>query len=228
MLKVDQLQVSYGQAKVLHSVSLTVDANEMVFLVGRNGAGKTTLLKSIMGLLTPSSGQLRYAGQDITQTEPEELYKQGFRYVAQDKKVFSNLTVRENIEISAYGCGQSLEDAIEQAVEIYPKLRTMLNMKAGNLSGGQRQILLIGQALVGDPKMLLIDEPTQGLASVVINDIVRIFAELRGKLSVLTVEQNLALVQKLADKVYVMKEGRILKEITSKQEISSLEFFTEI
>ena len=143
MLKVDQLQVSYGQAKVLHSVSLTVDANEMVFLVGRNGAGKTTLLKSIMGLLTPSSGQLRYAGQDITQTEPEELYKQGFRYVAQDKKVFSNLTVRENIEISAYGCGQSLEDAIEQAVEIYPKLRTMLNMKAGNLSGGRGKYCLL-------------------------------------------------------------------------------------
>lgn len=228
MLQIDQLQVAYGQAKVLHSVSLAVDSNEMVFLVGRNGAGKTTLLKTIMGLLAPSGGKLYYSGREITNTEPEELYQQGFRYVAQDKRVFSNLTVRENIELSAYGCRQPLKDAIDQAIEIYPKLKTMLNLKAGNLSGGQRQILLIGQALVGNPKMLLIDEPTQGLAAVVINDVVRIFQQLRGRLSVLTVEQNLALVQRLADKVYVMKEGRIMKEITGKKEITSLEFYTEI
>jgi len=222
MFKVSKLDVAYGQAKVLHKVAIELQAGQMVFIIGRNGAGKTTLLKTIMGLLKPSSGTIIYEGVNITKASPEELYRKGFRYVAQDKRVFSHLTVRENIEIAAYGCREPLDAALETAIEVYPKLKDFLNVKAGQLSGGQRQILLVGQALIGHPNLLLIDEPTQGLASVVISEIVRILSKLRGNVAGIIVEQNLALMKQLADTVYVMKEGRVSRQIKEKSQITSL------
>ena len=228
MLKVNELDVAYGQAKVLHDVSIELQAGQMAFIIGRNGAGKTTLLKTIMGLLKPSSGTIVYEGVDITKSSPEELYRKGFRYVAQDKKVFSGLTVRENIEIAAYGCQEPLDLALETATAVYPKMKNFLNIMAGQLSGGQRQILLVGQALVGHPKLLLIDEPTQGLASVVIGEIEKILSELRGNVAGIIVEQNLTLMKQLADTVYVMKEGRVSRQIKEKSQITSLLFSSEI
>lgn len=228
MLKVSELNVAYGLAKVLHDVSIEFQAGQMVFIMGRNGAGKTTLLKTIMGLLKPLSGTIFYEGVDITKTSPEELYQKGFRYVAQDKRVFSDLTVRENIEIAAYGCREPLDAALETAIAVYPRMKDFLNVKAGQLSGGQRQILLVGQALVGHPKLLLIDEPTQGLASVVIGEIVRILSKLRGNVTGIIVEQNIALMQELADAVCVMKEGKVFRQINEKSQITSLLSLDEV
>jgi ABC-type branched-subunit amino acid transport system ATPase component len=220
MLEIKNLDVAYGFAKVLHGISLEIETGQMAFLIGRNGAGKTTLLKTIIGLLKPKKGSITYQGNEISNFSPEELYLMGLRYVAQEKKVFGNLTVRENIEIAAYASREPLDRALDKVMSIYPKLKDFLETKAGQLSGGQRQILLVGRALVGDPKLLLIDEPTQGLAAIVIEDIVKILSVLRDKVSAVIVEQNLAMVNLLADRVHILKEGKVAREIMDKSEIS--------
>lgn len=220
MLEVKDLDVAYGYAKALHDVSLTTETGQMAFMIGRNGAGKTTFLKTVVGLLKPLKGSIAYEGNEISGRPPEELYHEGIRYVAQEKKVFGNLTVKENIEIAAHTSREPLERAIEKVSDIYPQLEGFLNTKAGQLSGGQRQILLVGRALVGDPKLLLIDEPTQGLAAIVIEEVERILSGLRGKVSAVIVEQNLAMVNRLADRVYVLKEGKLVKEIIDTSEIA--------
>ena len=220
MLNISMLDVAYGHAKVLHDVSLTIEKGQMAFIIGRNGAGKTTLLKSIIGLLKPVKGSILYRGQEVSGLSPEKLTLQGIRYVAQEKKVFGNLTVRENIEIAAHASREPIDRALERVTGLYPKLGDFLNIKAGQLSGGQRQILLVGRALVGDPKLLLIDEPTQGLAAIVIEEIERILEGLKDRVSALIVEQNLAMVKRLADRIYILKEGKIAKEIVEQAEIS--------
>ena len=220
MLQVRHLDVAYGYAKVLHDVSLNIETGQTAFLIGRNGAGKTTLLKTIIGLLKPLKGSITYQGNEISSLSPEEHYLKGLRYVAQEKKVFSNLTVRENIEIAAYASGEPVDMALDKITSIYPKLKDFLRTKAGQLSGGQRQILLVGRALVGEPKLLLIDEPTQGLAAIVIEEIVSILSGLRDKVSAVIVEQNLAMVNRLADRIYILKEGKVAREIVERSEIS--------
>jgi ABC-type branched-subunit amino acid transport system ATPase component len=220
MLEIRNLDVAYGHAKVLHDVSLDIEKGEMVFFIGRNGAGKTTLLKTIIGLLKPQKGSIAYQGKEISGLSPEELYLKGLRYVAQEKKVFGNLTVRENIEIAAFASGEPMDIALDRVTSIYPKLKDFLKTKAGQLSGGQRQILLVGRSLVGDPKLLLIDEPTQGLAAIVIGEIEKILSGLKDKVSAVIVEQNLAMVNRLADRLYILKEGKVAREIISKSEIS--------
>jgi ABC-type branched-subunit amino acid transport system ATPase component len=220
MLEIRNLDVVYGYAKILHDVSLTLESGQMAFVIGRNGAGKTTLLRTIAGVLKPAGGSIEYQGQQVGGRRPEELAIRGIRYVAQEKKVFGNLTVRENIELAAHGVGEPLDQAIERVTMLYPKLSKFMETKAGQLSGGQRQILLVGRALVGDPRLLLIDEPTQGLATIVIDEICRILEELKGRVSALIVEQNLAMVKHLADCVYVIREGKISRKITERDEIS--------
>jgi len=220
MLEIRNLDVAYGHAKVLHDVSFRVETGQMAFFIGRNGAGKTTLLKTIMGLLPPQNGSITYQGKEIAGSSPEELFLQGVRYVGQEKKVFGNLTVRENIQIAAYASHEPMDQALEKVTAIYPKLKSFLKMKAGQLSGGQRQILLVGRALVGNPKLLLIDEPTQGLAAVVIEEIGKILSGLKDQVSAVIVEQNLAMVKYLADRVYILKEGKMAGEIVEKSEIS--------
>jgi ABC-type branched-subunit amino acid transport system ATPase component len=192
----------------------------MVFIAGRNGAGKTTLLKSIAGFLTPSTGSITFDDQVIMGRPAEKIALSGIRYVFQDKRVFSQLTVKENLEIAAYPVKVGISDAIQKVVSIYPKIEKFLNLRAGSLSGGQRQILLIGRALIGDPKLLLIDEPTEGLAAGTINDILNVLSTMKGKVSMLIVEQNLSVVGMLADKVYMMKEGKIVQEVTDKTQMN--------
>ena len=219
MLEVSGIHVAYGHAKVLHNVSLKLDRGEMVFIVGRNGAGKTTLLQTISGHLKPTAGRILYQGKEVHGQPPEKLARQGIRFVAQDKKVFSNLTVRGNIELASYATGEDLSRAIDQVTRLYPKFQEFLGRKAGGLSGGQREILLIGRALVGSPRLLLIDEPTEGLAAIVIEDIFRILNEMKKTVSTFIVEQNLSIVSRLADRIYIMKEGKIIKEIADKAEV---------
>jgi len=227
MLEIRNLDVAYGHAKVLHDVSLDIEKGQMAFFIGRNGAGKTTLLKTIIGLLKPQKGSIAYQGQEISGLSPEEHYLKGLRYVAQEKKVFSNLTVRENIEIAAYASGEPVDMALDKITSIYPKLKDFLKTKAGQLSGGQRQILLVGRALVGEPKLLLIDEPTQGLAAIVIEEIVSILSGLRDKVSAVIVEQNLAMVNRLADRIYILREGKVAREIVERSEISDTQGLEE-
>lgn len=220
MLEIRDLDVAYGYAKVLQSVSLNLEKGQTAFLIGRNGAGKTTLLKTIIGLLKPQRGSIFFQGQEITGFLPENLYSKGLRYVAQEKKVFGNLTVQENIEIAAFASGEPMDVALGKVISIYPKLKDLLKIKAGQLSGGQRQILLVGRALVGEPSLLLIDEPTQGLAAIVIEEIVNILINLKEKISAVIVEQNLAMMNRLADRLYILKEGKVVKSITDPSEIN--------
>jgi ABC-type branched-subunit amino acid transport system ATPase component len=219
MLSVKNIDVAYGHAKVLHSISLDLAPGEMVFIAGRNGAGKTTFLKSIAGFVKPSQGAIMFYDQNIAGLPPEKVALLGIRYVFQDKRVFSQLTVKENLELAAYPVKETISGAIAKVVSIYPKIEKFLELRAGSLSGGQRQILLIGRALVGNPKLLLIDEPTEGLAAGTINDILNVLAMMKGKVPMIIVEQNLSVVGMLADKVYIMKEGKIIREITDKDEM---------
>ena len=221
MLSVNNIDASYGHAKVLHAISLQVNSGEMVFIAGRNGGGKTTLLKSIAGFLTPSTGSITFDDKNIMGLKAEKIALSGIRYVFQDKRVFSQLSVKENLELAAYPVKVSIADAIQKVVSIYPKIEKFLSLRAGSLSGGQRQILLIGRALIGNPKLLLIDEPTEGLAAGTINDILNVLSTMKGKVSMLIVEQNLSVVGMLADKVYMMKEGKIVQEITDKAEMNN-------
>jgi len=221
MLSVKNIDASYGHAKVLHAISLEVQSGEMVFIAGRNGAGKTTLLKSIAGFLTPSTGTISFDDKSIMGLQAEKIALSGIRYVFQDKRVFSQLSVKENLELAAYPVKVKIADAIQKVVSIYPKIEKFLNLRAGSLSGGQRQILLIGRALIGNPKLLLIDEPTEGLAAGTINDILDVLATMKGKVSMLIVEQNLSVVGMLADKVYMMKEGKIVREVTDKAQMNN-------
>ena len=220
MLSVTNIDTSYGHAKVLHGITLEVLSGQTVFIAGRNGAGKTTLLKSIAGFLKPSEGSITFDNQSILGLAPEKIALSGIRYVFQDKRVFSQLSVRENLELAAYPLKVGVADAIAKTVSIYPKIEKFLNLRAGSLSGGQRQILLIGRALIGEPKLLLIDEPTEGLAAGTINDILNVLASMKGKVSLLIVEQNLSVVGMLADKVYMMKEGKIVREVTDKAQMN--------
>jgi len=223
LLQLKDVNVAYGPAKVLHDISFQLLAGEQVFMVGRNGAGKTTLLKTIAGFLTPFKGSILYEGKEITGLPPEKISSLGIRYIFQDKRVFTKLTVKENIEIAAYPTREKLSDAIERIVSLYPKLKGFLKMKAGSLSGGQRQILLIGRALIGDPRILLIDEPTEGLAAGIISDIFQLLCAMKGKTSMLIVEQNIPVVTRLADRICIMKEGYLFKELHERSEMASTE-----
>jgi ABC-type branched-subunit amino acid transport system ATPase component len=220
MLSVNNIDASYGHAKVLHDITLQVNSGEMVFIAGRNGAGKTTLLKSIAGFLAPSTGSITFDDRSIMGLPAEKIALSGIRYVFQDKRVFSQLSVKENLELAAYPLKVGITDAIGKVISIYPKIAKFLNLRAGTLSGGQRQILLIGRALIGDPKLLLIDEPTEGLAAGTINDILNVLSAMKGKVSMLIVEQNLSVVGMMADKVYMMKEGKIVREVTDKAQMN--------
>lgn len=220
MLAVDNIDVSYGHAKALHGVSVGLQAGEMVFVVGRNGAGKTTLLRTIAGFLQPTSGGISLDGQSLLGLRPDLVARRGLRFVAQDKKVFSQLTVRDNLELAAHACGEKLSVAVERLLSLYPKFEKFMDSKAGGLSGGQREILLIGRALVGEPRVLLVDEPTEGLAAIVIDDIFRILSGMKERISTIIVEQNLSVVGRLADRIYIMKEGKIEREIKDPAQIT--------
>lgn len=216
LLSVEGIDAHYGSAQVLHSVTINVKEGELICIVGRNGAGKTTLLKSVAGFLHPSRGSILFDSKPVQAVKPEKVARLGIKYVWQDKRVFVDLTVRENMELAAYPVKADLDESLERLFSISGKMKTLLDSKAKGLSGGERQILLIGRALVGNPRLLLIDEPTEGLAAKVIDDISRILIAMKGRVSMIVVEQNLAIVSQLADRIYLMKEGNVLEEITDR------------
>jgi ABC-type branched-subunit amino acid transport system ATPase component len=216
LLAVKDLNVHYGHAKALHNINLHLLRGEVICIVGRNGAGKTTLLKTIAGFLKPSQGSILFDKKPIQGFIPEKVSLMGIRYVFQDKRVFGELTVRENIELAAYPTKERVSDSISRILNLYPRMGVLMDSKAKGLSGGQRQILLIGRALIGEPKLLLIDEPTEGLSAGIIEEILNVIARMKGQLSMVIVEQNLSVVSRMADRVYIMKEGSIFKEINDR------------
>jgi len=216
LLAVRGLCVCYGEAKVLFDMDLAVGPGQIVACVGRNGAGKTTLLKSIAGFLTPLAGSIISGGDSLLGRKPYDIAKMGIKYVPQDKKVFSDLTVRENLELGSYATKDYNWDPV---TGYFPKLKLLMDRKAGFLSGGERQMLMIGRALLGGPKLLLIDEPTEGLAPSIVAHLKSVFTELSKKAALVIVEQNLPLVCAISDKVYAIKEGRIVAELVGPDSI---------
>ena len=210
VLTVKGLNVSYGEAKVLFDMDLSVGPKQIVACVGRNGAGKTTLLKSIAGFLKPRAGTIASDNVSLVGRKPYDIAKMGIKYVPQDKKVFSDLTVGENLELGSYATKDYNWDRV---TDFFPKLKTLMDRKAGFLSGGERQMLMIARALLGNPKVLLIDEPTEGLAPSIVSHLKNVFGELSRNAALVIVEQNLPLVCAISDKVYAIKEGRIVAEL---------------
>jgi len=218
ILAVRGLNVSYGEAKVLFDIDLGVAPGQVVTCVGRNGAGKTTLLRSIAGFLKPTSGSIAFNNDDLTGLMSYDIAKMGLKYIPQDKKVFSDLTVRENLELGSYATKDYNWDRV---TDYFPRLKQLMDRKAGYLSGGERQMLMIGRALLGNPKVLLIDEPTEGLAPGIVAHLKDVFKELSKKTALVIVEQNLPLVCVISDKIYALKEGRIVAELADAESIKA-------
>ncbi|MGD0076365.1 MAG: ABC transporter ATP-binding protein [Candidatus Binataceae bacterium] len=213
ILTVTGLNVSYGESRVLFDIDLNVRSGQVVACVGRNGAGKTTLLKSIAGFVKPTSGSIKSDRTRLIGLAAYVIAGMGIKYVPQDKKVFSDLTVRENLELGSYATKDYNWDRV---TGYFPKLQQLMDRKAGYLSGGERQMLMIGRAILGSPILLLIDEPTEGLAPRIVAHLKDVFRDLSKKTALVIVEQNLPLVCAIADKVYALNDGRVMAKIVER------------
>jgi urea transport system ATP-binding protein len=211
MLRVEHLHVAYGESLILRDVNLSLPPGQVVCLMGRNGVGKTTLLKSMMGLLAPRAGSIMFDGEDITRLKPERRARRGMGYVPQGREIFPYLTVQENLRIGMLGRRRGNGMVPDEVFQLFPALRSMLDRKGGVLSGGEQQQLAIARALVTEPKLLLLDEPTEGIQPSIIDEIEDVVARLkaRGNLSILLVEQYLEFAWRLADVYYIMAKGAI-------------------
>jgi len=212
ILEVERIETFYGLGHILHGLSLCVGDGEVVALLGRNGAGKTTTLRSITGLTPPRSGTIRYKGRDIAGTEPHRISRMGVALVPETRGIFSSLTCEENLAIAQRaGSRWSLPVVLER----FPGLKERLGNKGRELSGGEQQMLAIARALLTGPELLLLDEPSQGLAPMVVNDVMTTIRELRvERVSMLLVEQNAEMALQLADRVYVVDHGAVVFEGT--------------
>ena len=212
ILQVHNLSVSYGETQILRDVSMAVRPGETVCLMGRNGVGKTTLLKSVMGLLRCRAGRVLFNGRDLTRTSPDVRARAGIGYVPQGREIFPHLSVMENLQIGMLANRKPSRFQLQEKVlEYFPALQAMLDRKGGVLSGGQQQQLAIARALVADPQLLILDEPTEGIQPSVITLIGDVLRNLKreGRLAVLLVEQYFEFAVKLADSYYVMEKGAI-------------------
>lgn len=221
LLDVKNINVSYNSLHVLFDASIQVARGEVVVIVGRNGAAKTTLLRTIAGFLIQDSGTITFKGEDIGGMPAYDVAIRGLKYIHQDKHVFPDLTVTENLELGGYATKDYDWDRV---LEHFPKLKTLMDRKGGNLSGGERQMLLMAQSLLGKPDLILMDEPTEGLAPHFIDDLKVAFKEISKTTTMAIIEQNLPLTAKVADRVIAMREGKIVAEIQDKQEIRDLTF----
>ena len=208
-LKVENLNTFYGKSHILHDVHLAVGKGELVALLGLNGAGKSTTLRSILGLTRPRSGEITFNGQAIAGWSPYRVARMGVGYVPEGRRMFAQLSVLENLQLAENG--RKGEWSIARVLEHLPKLKELVGRKAGRLSGGEQEMLAIGRALVSNPDLMLVDEPSQGLAPMIVEDVYRILAELKARgVAIVLVEQNALLALKIADRAYVMDAGRIV------------------
>jgi len=209
--------VAYGETLIVRDVDLAVGPGEVVCLMGRNGVGKTTFLKSVMGLLRPRSGRVVFEGKDLTNASPDKRARAGIGYVPQGREIFAQLTVLENLQVGMIANHARGRDVPEHIYDFFPKLKNLLQRKGGVLSGGEQQQLAIARALVASPKLLILDEPTEGIQPSVITLIGKVLEEIkkRGQVSVLLVEQYVEFASKLADSYYVMEKGSIVMRGTA-------------
>ena len=208
MIELERLNTFYGLGHILHDLSLRVGDSEVVALLGRNGAGKTTTLRSITGLTPPRAGEIRYKGRNIAGLPAHEVSRLGIALVPETRDIFSFLTARENLAIAAR---KGSRWSIDSVLERFPSLKTRLNNKGRELSGGEQQMLAIARALLTGPDLLLLDEPSQGLAPLVVNAVMSTIEELKKeRVSMLLVEQNAEMALRLADRVYVIDHGTVV------------------
>ena len=212
MLNVTNLQVAIGGSRILRGVTLEVPPNSVVCLMGRNGVGKTTTLKSIVGLLKADTGTVSLCGEKLTNLSPEARARSGIGYVPQGREIFPHLSVEENLKIGAIAQGKKLNGNLDRVFSLFPILKEFLPRKGGMLSGGQQQQLAIGRALLTEPKVLILDEPTEGIQPNIIDQIGDTIRLLRseGKMSILLVEQYLDFAKELADIFYIMDRGAVV------------------
>ena len=208
MLELADVHTYYGESHVLQGVSLRLERGELVAILGRNGAGKTTLVRSIIGFTPPRRGVVRFKDADITRWPPYRAVEQGMAVVPQGRRVFPSLSVIENLAVARRDGGRF---TLARVLELFPRLAERGRNRAGRLSGGEQQMLAIGRALMSNPDLLLMDEPTEGLAPLIVREVGRIVAELKREgLSILLVEQNLPLALSVADTVHVLSRGQIV------------------
>ena len=210
MLKIDGLRVNYGGIEAVKGITFQVPERQIVTLIGANGAGKSTTLRTIAGLVKPSAGRIRLQAEDITGMSPDRIVSKGITLVPEGRRVFPDLTVLENLKIGAYLRKDSLEDDLEWVYSLFPRLKERSWQAAGTLSGGEQQMLAVGRALMSRPKIMMMDEPSLGLAPIVVRGIFDIIREInRQGVTILLVEQNANMALKIADLGYVLETGRI-------------------
>jgi branched-chain amino acid transport system ATP-binding protein len=209
MFEIANLEAGYGKTKILHGVSLRGDAAEIISLLGRNGAGKSTTLKTVMGLLPPLAGAITLDGAALTGEPSHRIARRGVGYVPEDRAIFPTLTVAENLAMGFWRGGNEVLQATEAVLGYFPRLRDKFRARGATLSGGEQQMLSIGRALMGGPKILLVDEPTEGLAPVIVQALEQILQDLRDTgVSILVAESKLAPARRIASRIYVMGKGR--------------------
>jgi len=217
ILAVEDIHTAYGLSRVLFGVSLRVAPGECVCLLGRNGVGKTTTMRSIMGLTPPSSGRVVWKGRDITREAPFRAAALGIGFVPEDRRIFADLTVWENLDVAARRA-RSDGFTIERVFDLFPALRELRDRSGGFLSGGEQQMLTIARTLMGNPELLLLDEPSEGLAPLVVDHLQEQIARLKSDgLTILLAEQNVDFSLNLADRVYVLEKGRIRFEGSARE-----------
>lgn len=211
LLKVEGIHTYYGQSHVLQGVDLTVDAGEVVALMGRNGVGKTTTMRSILQLTPPREGSVRFRDEDLVGKETFEVADAGIGWIPEDRRMFSRLTVEENLKVSVPD-PENVDEALLLAYDTFPILGERSEQKAGTLSGGQQQMLAIARGLIGDNDLLLVDEPSEGLAPQIVTDVGEALLAAAQEVPILLIEQKLGLALDLADRFYVMDHGTIIDQ----------------
>lgn len=222
MLSVNDINVYYGNIHAIKGVSFEVNAGEVVSLIGANGAGKTTILKTISGLLRSSSGSIEFLGNDISKTEPYKLISQGLAHVPEGRRIFLQMSVEENLEMGAFIRKDSFEGDLDDIYKRFPRLKERRRQVAGTLSGGEQQMLAMGRALMSNPKLLILDEPSMGLAPILVEQIFDLIDELhKTGTTILLVEQNAQAALGIADRAYVLESGKIALSGTGAELIES-------
>ncbi|MBS0305847.1 MAG: ABC transporter ATP-binding protein [Proteobacteria bacterium] len=214
LLAIENLQVRYGHIEALKGISMHVDAGEVVALVGANGAGKTTLMRTISGLLKPAGGELKFKGRSLLRAGADRIVREGIAQSPEGRRVFGTLSVAENLRLGAYARPErELDQSLNEVYALFPRLRERSKQLAGTMSGGEQQMLAIGRALMARPQLLLLDEPSLGLAPIIVKGIFKALEQIRkGGVTILLVEQNVRMALKLADRGYVLEVGRIVLE----------------
>jgi branched-chain amino acid transport system ATP-binding protein len=211
LLELDRVNTFYGESHALHEVQLHVGEGEVVALLGRNGAGKSTTLKTIMGVLPPRSGSLRFGGETLTDPTPEDLARRGVQLVPEDRRIFGSLSVEENLLIAALSCEQPMP--IAEIYRIFPRLEERRRSLGRFLSGGEQQMLSIARAMVRKPRLLMLDEPFEGLAPIIVQALLAVVADLaRHGQTIVIVEQNVEVCLRLAQRAYVLSNGQVVYE----------------